>query len=66
MHSKNHQQQIPHHIEIDSQILVSGYSRLKLRQIKINRISRINKIKENKGQIGLQFRITWMLTLCIL
>ena len=64
MHSSNHQQRIPHHIESDSQILVSGYNRLK--PIKINRISRINKIKENKGQVGLKFRIIWMLTLCIL
>ena len=66
MHSSNNQQQIPHHIELDSQILVSRYSGLKLWRIKINRISRINKIKENKGQVGLQFRIKWMLTLCIL
>ena len=66
MPNSNHQQQIPHHIESDSQILVSGYNRLKLRRIKINRISRINRIKENKGQKELQVRITWMLTLCIL
>ena len=53
MHSSNHQQQISHHIELDSQILVSGCSRLKPQRIKINRISRINKLKENKGQVGL-------------
>ena len=66
MHSSNHQQRISHHIKPDSQILGSGYNRLKLRLIKINRINRINKIKENNGQVGLQFRIIWMLTLCIL
>ena len=46
---------------MDSQILVSGYNRLKLWRIKINRTSRINKIKENKDQGERKVRMEWML-----